>query len=302
MVIKSRFLDPDISRKGKLLNNHLKDRGVYNNVAPLFSFIEFNLSGFCNRKCIFCPRSKPEVFPNVDKYLPISLYEKIMKDLGKAGFRGTILYSGFSEPLVYKDIEALIELSRQYNPRVAVELITNGDLLDVGKLIRLFKSGLKTICVSMYDGSHQLEYFQNLKKKAGLSDNQVVLRPRWLPAKEHFGITLSNRAGTIEMKDIGIKVPEAPIKQRCYYPFYQTLIDYDGRVLLCTHDWGRRLIAGDTNDCSILKIWNNDILEKVRIHLIKRNRNFSPCNLCDVDGLLMGKSHFNRWVKYYQQQ
>ncbi len=301
MRIKRRFLDPDIPRKNSLLDSQLKKTGAKIDSPPLFAVLEFNLTGLCNRRCVFCPRIDPNVFPEVDKQISIELYEKIMRDLNGIGFDGTILYSAFGEPLLYKDIEVLIELSRRYCPHGRVEIITNGDLLSAEKLSKLFSAGLTLICISMYDGPHQLEHFNNLKKAAGVRDDQIVLRKRWLSPREHFGITLSNRAGQWEMGAIGIEALKEPMKRACYYPFYQALIDYDGSVLLCTHDWGRHLIAGNVNDHSILEIWNNDILKKLRINLAKENRDFTPCNVCDVEGVLMGRNHFNKWVSYYDR-
>lgn len=154
----------------------------------------------------------------------------------------------------------------------------------------------------MYDGPHQFDYFKKLQRKAGLRDDQFIPRVRWLPPEEHFGITLSNRAGKLEIKDLGIAALKKALKKPCYYPFYQILIDYDGNVLLCAHDWGKKLIAGNINTHSILEIWNNNIMKKVRINLIRKNRNFPPCNFCDVQGILIGRSHFNKWTKYYENR
>ncbi|MCX5715529.1 MAG: radical SAM protein, partial [Candidatus Omnitrophica bacterium] len=256
MRVKRKFLDPDIARKNSLLDSHLIGRGACEK-SLLFAVIEFNLTGLCNRKCVFCPRSDPKIFPNVNKHISTRLYEKVMLDLKKAEFKGTILYSSFGEPLLYKNIETLIRLSKQHCPQAHIEMITNGDLLTSEKLSGLFKAGLTLLCISMYDGPHQVEYFNDLKKTAGLQDDQIVLRRRWLSPQEHFGITLSNRAGTVQMEDIGIKALKNPMKRACYYPFYQTLVDYDGSVLLCTHDWGRHLVAGNVNKRSILEIWNS---------------------------------------------
>jgi len=301
MRVKRKVLDPDIPRKSELLDSHAK-RQQSNNQHPLFAVLEFNLTGLCNRKCVFCPRSDPKIFPDVNRHISMRLYEKVMMDLEGLGFDGTMLYSSFGEPLLYKDIETLIRLSRKYCPQARIEIITNGDLVTLKKLSKLFAAGLTLISISMYDGPHQVGHFNDLKKAAGLRDDQIVLRKRWLSPQEHFGITLSNRAGAWEMKDIGIKALKESMKRACYYPFYQALVDYDGSVLLCTHDWGRHLILGNVNDHSILEIWNNDILKEVRKNLAKQNRDFTPCNVCDVEGVLMGRSHFDRWVKYYEKQ
>jgi radical SAM protein with 4Fe4S-binding SPASM domain len=139
-----------------------------------------------------------------------------------------------------------------------------------------------------------------MKDEVGLTDDQLVLRVRWLSAEEHYGITLSNRGGTLELKELGLAALKEPLKQRCHYPFYQILVDYDGSVLLCPHDWGKKLIAGNLNHQSVQEVWDSPTMKRVRTSLAVSDRNFPPCNVCDVDGTLMGKSHFDRWMEYYR--
>lgn len=295
------FFDLNISRKDEIVKDHLVKQLVSGSV-PLFSIVEFNLCGLCNRRCVFCPRVNPELFPNVDEGISVGLYEEIMKDLRKVDFGGTIIYSAFSEPLLYKEIEVLIEISRHYCPKARLEIVTNGDFVTSEKLSKLFKAGLTTLCISMYDGPHRLAHFKALQKKAGLRDDQIIFRQRWLPPEKHFGITLSNRAGALEIKEIGIAPLKEPLKKPCYYPFYQIFINYDGTVLLCAHDWNKRLIVGNLNKQSILKVWDNDILKQVRVNLSRANRNFHPCDLCDAKGVLIGRNHFKKWSEYYEKQ
>ena len=296
----SEFIDPNVPRKGKLLEGHLIKQGTKD--FPWFSIIEFNLCGLCNRKCVFCPRHDPKIFPNINEHMPAKVYEKIMADLQKINFNGTILYSGFGEPLLYKNLQEVVKLSKKYCPKARVEIVTNGDLITVENVSQLFKNGLTTLCISMYDGLHQVERFEKLKNAVSLKDDQLILRTRWLPPEEHFGITLSNRAGAMEMKEVGMKKLTQPLKRACYYPFYQIFIDYDGSVLLCSHDWNEKLVVGSVRDQSILEIWHSPVLKQVRMKLAKEDRNFSPCNLCDVKGTLMGSDHFNKFIKYYDKQ
>jgi radical SAM protein with 4Fe4S-binding SPASM domain len=294
-----RFLDPSIERKGLLLEEHLSS--FKQEQAPMFSLLEFNLSGLCNRQCVFCPRVDPDAFPNRNIHMPVGMYEGVLADLEKAGFDGTIIYSAFSEPLLYKDLDKVIRLARERCPKVRTELVTNGDLLTLDRLKELFRSGLTMLAVSMYDGPHQMDHFKALKEKAGLSDAQMILRIRWLSVEEHFGITLSNRAGSVTIKEARIGALPSPARQACHYPFYQILIDYDGAVLLCAHDWGRRLIVGNVNDESTLSIWNNAAMKKVRVSLIKEDRGFRPCDRCDVHGVLIGRNYFEKWTEYYEK-
>ena len=73
------------------------------------------------------------------------------------------------------------------------------------------------------------------------------------------------------------------------------MIDYDGRVLLCSHDWNKKLSPGSLMDMSVYEAWTSPVMQNVRKMLSKKNRNFSPCKSCDVSGILNGKESFNRW-------
>ena len=41
--------------------------------------------------------------------------------------------------------------------------------------------------------------------------------------------------------------------------------------------------------------------EMSRKALIKGNRNFSPCDVCDVYGTLIGKTHAEAWEENYKK-
>lgn len=297
-----KFFDPNIPRKGKALDQNREVAGEATNTPPFFSLIEFNLSGLCNRTCIFCPRVDPKVYPNVNEHIPIELYEKIMMELAEVEYDGMILYSAFGEPLLYKNIESLLKMSKRYCPNVRNETVTDGDFVTPDKLRALFDAGLDTLLISLYDGPEQVEKFQTMIDEVGLSESQVILRKRWLPPEEHYGITLSNRAGMVEIPQVGVGKLSEPLKQPCFYPFYQVLVDYDGAVLLCPHDWGKKLIVGNVNDNSIHELWNNRVMRRVRQNMAGSDRNFAPCDSCDVDGTLMGRSHFDGWMGYYDRQ
>lgn len=296
-----KFLDQNIPRKGKLIQDHLEETYHAGPKPPFFSLIEFNLSGLCNRDCVFCPRVDPTIFPNINEHIPIELYEKTMKELAEISYDGMILYSGFGEPFLYKRIEELIVLSKSYCPKVRVESVTNGDFVVPAKLRSMFDAGLDTLLISLYDGPHQREIFQRMMAEVGLTEKQVVLRDRWLPPEENYGITLVNRSGMVTIPDVGIGTIKEPLKRRCFYPFYSMVVDYDGSVLLCTHDWGKKFIVGNLNHQTIHELWDNNRIRQVRESLANANRGFAPCNGCDADGTLMGGEHFEQWMVHYNE-
>ena len=297
--VKHKFLDQNIPRKGKVLKDHFQETNGDATAPPFFSLIEFNLSGLCNRTCVFCPRVDPNIFPNINEHLPVELYERVMGELAEVNYDGMILFSGFGEPLLYKQVEHLIRMSKQYCPNVRNEMVTNGDLVTVERLKELFAAGLDTLLLSMYDGPEQEPYFIKMREDAGLTEDQLILRIRWLPPEENYGITLVNRSGMVEIPEAGVKALTEPLARRCFYPFYQVVVDYDGSVLLCTHDWGKKLIVGNLHDQSIHELWDSPKIQKVRMRLAKADRSMSPCNLCDADGTMMGREHFQQWMGYY---
>ena len=90
-------------------------------------------------------------------------------------------------------------------PDCNIEMVTNGDPLNLNRLKKLFLSGLNKILISVYDGKEDAEKFQELCKLANLNENQFIIRHRYLSESEDFGITLSNRAGMMENAEFKIK-------------------------------------------------------------------------------------------------
>jgi radical SAM protein with 4Fe4S-binding SPASM domain len=297
----------NIDRNVKRKNNfrELLKTNNKNVTFPIFSWLEFSLSGLCNRVCVFCPRNNPTDFPNLNNHMPIESYQSVIEDLKKINYRGGIIYSGFSEPILYKYIFDVIKITNKLLPNNRIELVTNGDHLKFEKLKKFFDSGLTQISVSLYDGPHQIEVFKKLQKECNLSDDQFDLRFRWANVESenglNFGINITNRAGAINMPEINVKKLKTRIKKKCYYPFYQVMIDYDGAVLLCNHDWHKKQILGNINEQSILDIWNNELYKKTRNNLSKAQRVNSPCKECDANGMMMGEEFEDEWKNYYDK-
>ena len=61
------------------------------------------------------------------------------------------------------------------------------------------------------------------------------------------------------------------------------------------------MILGNLNKSSILEIWTSKKSMTVRKRLIDSSRNFSPCNVCDVKGDLIGKAHAKKWEKIFER-
>ena len=287
-----KFIDPLIKRKADLT----KKVQFYKKNIPLPSVVEISESGTCNRKCSFCPRSAPD-FKDIKEFISDKLITKLSKELSIYEYSGIFLFSGFVEPMIDKNIYNLLSIVKKYLPKARIEMVTNGDALDEERAKKLFKAGLSTLLVSIYDGKKEADDMEKLLKRSGLNEDQFKVRHRYLPESESFGITLSNRSGMMDNAEYVIPSLKEPMKKPCYYPHYTFFMDYTGEVLICSHDWGKKFVVGNLNNENFIDIWCNQKFNFARKNLFNSNRNFTPCNKCDVTGTFMGKSHAIAWQK-----
>ena len=289
-----KFFDPSIIRKKELTDQNYQENKDKNIVLP--SEVEISESGLCNRKCSFCPRSDPN-YNHVNEFISEDLHSKLCNQLGELKYKGVIRYSGFVEPLLDKNIYNLINKAKKTLPNAKVELVTNGDVLNKTRLKKLFDNGLDTILISVYDSEEDAIKFEKLCKEIPLENKQYLIRKRYLPPEQDFGITLSNRAGMMENAEYKIKTLDNALNEPCYYPSYTFFMDYNGDVLMCPHDWGKKIILGNMKNENFLDIWASKKAINLRKKLNKSDRNFSPCKSCDVKGSLIGEKHSNFWNK-----
>ena len=60
---------------------------------------------------------------------------------------------------------------------------------------------------------------------------------------------------------------------------------------MCPHDWGKKVILGNLNKENLIDIWFSKKSMRIRKMLNNANRNFAPCNVCDVEGTFMGEKN-----------
>ena len=284
------FIDPAIARKSKIVDAALQMVDGW----PLPSVVEVSESGTCNRKCAFCPRSAPD-FPDVQEFIKPALLMKLANELATFDYAGIFLFSGFVEPMIDKKIYEHIAGVRAALPKARIEMVTNGDVLNEARLAQLFEAGLSTLLISVYDSRADADRFEAMCRAVGLQDSQFVIRHRYLPESQGFGITLNNRAGMMANADYAIQPPVKALEVPCHYPHYTFFMDYLGDVLMCPHDWGKQKVMGNLERQTFRDIWLSPGFGAVRRNLAEGNRRFKPCNVCDVKGLLMGAAHVNAW-------
>ena len=289
------FLDTNIPYKSKSVEDRIQLIKHQGKMLPLPTEIEISESGTCNRVCSFCPRSDPG-FEDKKEFISDVLHKKLCLELKEINYRGTIRYSGFVEPLLDKNIFNLIKMVRKNLSESNIEIVTNGDPLNLKRLNKLFESGLNKILISVYDGKEDAQKFEDMCISANLGEDQYIIRHRYYSEEQDFGITLSNRAGMMEKAEYKIKSLKEPLNNPCYIPSYTFFMDYQGDVLMCGHDWGKKVILGNLNKEKLLDIWFSKRSMRIRKMLNKSNRNFTPCNVCDVEGTFMGKKNSKYFI------
>ena len=287
---KKKFLDPNIKNKSKTIEEKIQLFNHGGVSLPLPTEIEISESGTCNRTCSFCPRSAKD-FEDKKEFISNELYEKLCLELKELNYKGTIRFSGFVEPLLDKNIYNLLKMGREYLVDSNIEMVTNGDPLNLKRLKKLFENGLNRSLISAYDGKEDADKLEDLCKNANLSSEQYIVRHRYYSEEQDFGITLSNRSGLMENAEFKIESLKEPLKNPCYIPSYTFFLDYQGDVLMCPHDWGKKVILGNLNKENLIDIRFSNRSMKIRKMLNKSNRSFTPCNVCDVEGTFMGEKN-----------
>ena len=293
--MKKKFLDTNIKYKKRTVEDKIQVYNYNDLLLPLPTEIEISESGTCNRKCSFCPRSAKD-FLDKKEFIKNELHKKLCLELKQINYQGTIRYSGFVEPLLDKNIFNLIKMTRENLPKSNIELVTNGDPLNIQRLKKLFDNGLNKILISAYDDKKNADKLEQICIDLNLDTSQYIVRHRYYSEEKDFGITLSNRAGLMENAEFKISPLKKALKKPCFIPSYTFFLDYQGDVLMCPHDWGKKIILGNLNKETFLEIWFGKKSMNLRKKLINSNRNFSPCDVCDVDGTLMGKKNANYFI------
>lgn len=275
----------NILRKSNFIDDVVIDEDGY----PLPSWIDISLTELCNRLCEFCPRIDPDFYPNQNLHFSIDLANKIANELKSINYKGGIVFCGYGEPMLHPDIFAILDEFKF----VRTEIVTNGDKLTVENVKRLFESGLSYLCVSLYDGPHQVKKFEELFELAEIDEDKYILRDRWHKEEDSFGLKLTNRGGVINFGPESNSLKNKP----CYYTAYSIAIDWNGDVLLCVQDWNKKRKLGNIANQSINEIWRSIVMHKLRSKLVNGKRIFTPCSSCNVDGTVHGFNHVNAWQR-----
>ena len=154
-----------------------------------------------------------------------------------------------------------------------VERVIAADLPDTSVFVRL---------VRQRENMHEIRAFARRWRQRGVAV---------------FIYSAHDRAGSVGGFDERIRVPERelPVLQRlerrasrawlghCPLPFASTNILHDGDMLMCVHDWGRKVVLGNVRDSTISELWNGDRMREIR-RLVSERRytEVAACRDCTL--------------------
>lgn len=253
--------------------------------------IMVNPTELCNRKCGFCPRSDSKVYPNQNLHISEETVSRLSEQLSIIGFKNRLGWSGNGEPLLTKDFLKLVKLVSSKNPNISShEINTNGDLLTERLVDEIYQSGINHIIVSVYDGQESLDKFSEMFSKYDV--HSYTLRMSFNTV-DPVGFT--NRGGMVDVNRDKIKEFK---DNKCFLPFYKLIIDWNGDVLVCCEDWGRKSKSElNINTHSLREIWFSEKLKRYRDRLSVGDRSMSPCNVCNVHGEKVGSGFVDKFYE-----
>lgn len=259
----------------------------------------------CNRRCDFCGTMGME---KKIHFADMNVIKHTLSLLREANFTGSIRFAAHGEPTLNPDIAKIVRLARIALPKVALNLFTNGTVIEKKpKLVDdLFAAGLNNLIVDEYsdhlvgkfiENDPVCQKYQIVREGAGvelISKNPKARRICIVPPidgeKNSAKRRLCNQCGA------GMPPLKEPLSMRCSVVFREMTVRNNGDVCLCCNDFRGYFKVGNIMECGSLdQIWFHPRFEAARRILFTGNRTFFPCNICNVrpnrPGLLpsMGK-------------
>jgi cyclic pyranopterin phosphate synthase len=241
------------------MTHHLHPSAPTNSYSEAVSWpsvVEIEVGVRCNRACNYCPNSTVGSTSS-SSFMEIDLFRRIIAQLSEIAFSGRLSFHFYNEPLMRKDLEALVVIARAELPLAHLVLYTNGDLLTDTRYQNLLEAGVDFFLVTRHGG-------EPVKPRL----HQLVQFPQ--------DLDLSGRAGAI----VGVT---SPLRRACYAPSEMLIVTVNGDVVLCHEDARREVVVGNLGRSALRDIWFGEDMERFRHHLLqgRREEAGSICARCD---------------------
>jgi len=251
------------------------------------------------------------------------LYRHILSQLEEAGTVRRFVPMLQSEPLVDRKIADRIREAREALGRgTRIYIVTNGVLFVPEVNDELYQAGTDVVSISI-DAFREETYRSIRKGldfskvvgnvRAALErERHPTIVARFLEQRLNHGERedfvrywkslgagvfihpVVNRAGALGSIDeiagqkVGIvrRIARRILNRAlpfCPLPFHSLSVLWDGRAILCCHDWGPEVVVGDLTKQTIEEVWNGEAINHYR-HLLRDGRvaELEPCSDCSL--------------------
>ncbi|MEE9604276.1 MAG: radical SAM protein [Candidatus Scalindua sp.] len=269
--------------------------------------VTLELTNHCNLSCGICPRQ----YTNYNRgFMDSSLFMDIVDEMNEHG-SNTLVPFFRGESLLHQNFIKLISYAEDKG--MTIQLATNGILLTKEVAKALVEINLDFISFSVdtinpedykrmrrgSDFTKLMEGIENLLEEklkqrskkpevqisavdTGMNDNvKQEFVSFWIDRVQRVRIyplhTSDGKFGSLqrEQKNSWLRLP-------CHKPFTEMVIYWDGRAVVCNHDWDRNEGLGDVSSDGLLKVWNSEAYQELRENHMRGNYCKSDvCSNCD---------------------
>ena len=253
----------------------------------------------CNRRCSFCGTM------GMEKKLHFISDDVLLHTLTlirDANYSPRIRLAAHGEPTLNKNLPNIIKAIRRYLPNSPISLFTNGTIIErLPHLVdEYFEAGLNNLIVDEYT-DHLVGAFVRknpicrkyniVEQGSGVSllevtckDKRICITPPIDGEKNTMNRKLCNQLGA------ALPPLKKPLQgKKCTVIFRELTIRHDGNIAICCNDFRGYYFVTNILDCNTLaEAWFHPRFESARKLLYLGNRNFFPCDRCDVLGNRVG--------------
>lgn len=304
---------------------NLEQRSKLEELIPLETpfLLYVDPSSACNFRCQFCPTGHKDLVKASNykrSVMDLALFEKLLRDLEAFSQPLRVMrMNKIGEPLLNKNLPAMIAMAKQSGRVLNIDLATNAALFSHDLLTRLVDAGLDRLNISL-EGVSREQYLEHAK--VDIDFDRLVEMIRWLYAnkgncevtvkipanyldgddKQRFfdlfgdwcdrifveelspiwpGFDVAQRAGIAVQNREGQYRQPLQDKDVCTYLFYAMAVNSDGSISACCPDWDQKLVIGDLHTQSLAEIWNSDAMRSLQLLHLKGKRRDNPvCRAC----------------------
>lgn len=217
--------------------------------------IEIEVNTHCNLSCSYCPNSK-EGFLRRRAFMTDAVFGRLVSELHRLDFGGTVAFHFLGEPLLRRDLHKLVQTLCEQVPAAKPVLYTNGTRLTDARYEELKQAGITHFIVTDHLG-------RGMPKRP----HQTLFLPT--------DLKITNRGGELAESEC-LDVP-------CFVPTEMMFVSVEGNVFLCYEDARQSTVFGNIIDTPIDAIWQSSRFEEMRLALREGRRRHGPpsCRACN---------------------